>query len=139
MALVEMLVDPMLSAWVPGWVVEQYERWNRYFRGSLRWVLRQRDVAGAPRAKTNAQLIKLATKRMMSREKRRELRDQSLAADREGEGSHSSASSVHSESDVVDEAGVAAAVAEGVAMVREPEPSVEGVQVQEGSPFGCLQ
>ena len=31
MALVEMLVDPMLSAWVPGWVVEQYERWEPVF------------------------------------------------------------------------------------------------------------
>lgn len=40
MALVEMLVDPMLSAWVPGCVVEQCERWHRYFRGSLRWALR---------------------------------------------------------------------------------------------------
>ena len=35
-ALMEMLVDPMLVAWVPGWVVEQYERWNPKFRGSLR-------------------------------------------------------------------------------------------------------
>ena len=26
MALLHMLIDPMLSAWVPAWVVEQYER-----------------------------------------------------------------------------------------------------------------
>ena len=37
-ALMEMLVDPMLVAWVPGWVVEQYERWNPDFRGTLRWA-----------------------------------------------------------------------------------------------------
>lgn len=28
----EMLVDPMLVCWVPGWVREQYERANPYFR-----------------------------------------------------------------------------------------------------------
>ena len=32
MALMEMLVDPVLSSWVPSWVVEQYERWNPFFR-----------------------------------------------------------------------------------------------------------
>ena len=30
--MMEMLVDPMLVAWVPGWVVEQYERWDPDFR-----------------------------------------------------------------------------------------------------------
>ena len=31
LALMEMLVDPMLSSWVPAWVREQYERWNPFF------------------------------------------------------------------------------------------------------------
>mgnify|MGYP000946230171 CR=1 FL=1 len=35
MAMMEMLVDPMLSEWVPEWVVEQYERGNPYFRSVL--------------------------------------------------------------------------------------------------------
>ena len=41
LALMEMVIDPMLLAWVPGWVVEQYERWNPYFRPCLRSALRQ--------------------------------------------------------------------------------------------------
>ena len=51
MALLEMLVDPMLMSWVPGWVHEQYERWNPCFRGALRWALKQRDGAGERRAR----------------------------------------------------------------------------------------
>jgi hypothetical protein len=67
---------------------------------------------------------------MTSREKRRELRDQLAAIEADGDGSDSSASSVHSESDFCDDAGAAAAVVgEGIAMVREPEPSIEGVDV----------
>ena len=30
-ALMEMLVDPVLSKWVPGWIGEQYRRWNEGF------------------------------------------------------------------------------------------------------------
>ncbi len=41
LALMEMLADPMLLAWVPGWVVEQYERWNPYFRPCVRSALQQ--------------------------------------------------------------------------------------------------
>lgn len=33
--LMEMLVDPMLVCWVPGWVREQYERANPYSRSVL--------------------------------------------------------------------------------------------------------
>ena len=36
LALMEMLVDPLLSTWVPEWVVEQYERANPFFREVLR-------------------------------------------------------------------------------------------------------
>ena len=32
----EMLVDPMLVCWVPGWVREQYERANPYFCSVLK-------------------------------------------------------------------------------------------------------
>ena len=35
MGLLEMLVDPYLLAFVPGWVVEQYDRWNPFFRRCL--------------------------------------------------------------------------------------------------------
>ena len=30
-ALMEMLVDPVLAKWVPGWIKEQYRRWNEGF------------------------------------------------------------------------------------------------------------
>ena len=39
-ALMEMLIDPVLAAWVPGWVVDQYDRQNAHFRGSVRWALK---------------------------------------------------------------------------------------------------
>ena len=32
-AMIEMLLDPVLSAWIPKWIVEQYERRNPAFRG----------------------------------------------------------------------------------------------------------
>ena len=37
----EMLVDPVLSLWVPEWIVEQYKRWNKHFEESLSVVLRE--------------------------------------------------------------------------------------------------
>ena len=36
----EMLVDPMLVAWVPSWLREQYERRNPFFRACLRQALK---------------------------------------------------------------------------------------------------
>jgi len=32
-------VDPVLVSWVPEWVVEQYERWNPYFRRCVKDAL----------------------------------------------------------------------------------------------------
>jgi len=37
--LMEMLVDPVLVLWVPCWIVEQYDRWNPFFKESLDVVL----------------------------------------------------------------------------------------------------
>ena len=45
----EMLVDPVLVAWVPCWVVEQYERWNPYFRDAVRSVCLRGDAADKQR------------------------------------------------------------------------------------------
>ena len=39
-AFMEMIVDPILVQWVPTYIVEQYERWNPYFKESLEQVLR---------------------------------------------------------------------------------------------------
>jgi len=41
LALMEMLTDPVLACWVPGWVVEQYERQNPYFRHYVEKVLKE--------------------------------------------------------------------------------------------------
>ena len=30
-----MLLDPVLPEWVPVWVVEQYDRWNPFFRAAV--------------------------------------------------------------------------------------------------------
>ena len=40
LALMEMLVDPMLVAWVPSWLCEQYEQRNPFFRACLRQALK---------------------------------------------------------------------------------------------------
>ena len=58
-ALMEMLVDPVLSTWVPGWVVEQYERANPFFRRVLRRL-------GEQRMASNRRLL-LKTRREMVR------------------------------------------------------------------------
>ena len=55
MALMEMLVDPMLVAWVPAWVREQYERRNPFFRACLRQALDScKDEFMKPRRKRDA-------------------------------------------------------------------------------------
>jgi len=48
-ALMEMLVDPVLSEWVPLYVVQQYDRWNPFFRKCL-----QKGLERGSEAETNA-------------------------------------------------------------------------------------
>ena len=64
LALLEMLVDPMLKTWVPGWVVEQYERGNPYFKDVLTG-LQLRDY------KTNRAFLRKVRKEMIWRHQRR--------------------------------------------------------------------
>ena len=59
----EMLVDPLLSTWVPDWVTEQYERANPFFRDVLRGM-RQR------RLRNNAHLLQATRKEMVRRHER---------------------------------------------------------------------
>ena len=42
--MLEMLVDPVLLEWVPNWVVEQYERWNPFFRKCLSDALKDESM-----------------------------------------------------------------------------------------------
>ena len=76
-ALMEMLVDPMLVAWVPGWVVEQYERWNPKFRGTLRWAMKpeagsRSDLERRPMPRTNADLLRVTRRTMIAVQEKRE-------------------------------------------------------------------
>ena len=64
LALLEMLVDPMLKTWVPGWVVEQYERGNPYFKDVLTG-LQLRDY------RTNRAFLRKVRKEMIWRHQRR--------------------------------------------------------------------
>ena len=59
-ALMEMLVDPMLVAWVPSWVREQYERRNPYFRACLRQAV---DTCAEPHLDLQALVQKRAKRR----------------------------------------------------------------------------
>ena len=63
LALMEMLVDPMLSTWVPEWVVEQYERMNPFFRDVLRSMKERRLTS-------NAALLKQTKREMIKRHQR---------------------------------------------------------------------
>ena len=76
LALMEMLLDPLLVAWVPGWVVEQYERWNPYFRGTARWALRRY----APEDSGNRRLLWIVRGEMQRRQERRAAKDAAAKA-----------------------------------------------------------
>ena len=94
-ALMEMLVDPMLVAWVPGWVVEQYERWNPKFRGTLRWA---KGPPGAPRTSTNAELLRLTRWKMIDVQERRQAeKAKAKAGDEDSDGSSALSNRVGSE------------------------------------------
>ena len=108
--MMEMLVDPLLSTWVPDWVTEQYERANPFFRDVLRGM-RQRQL------RNNAHLLQ-ATRREMVRRHQRQLRKE--AAKRAGAPGSASEASGRSDS------GDAEAKAQGDAALEkgESDPSV---------------
>ena len=115
MALMEMLVDPMLVAWVPGWVVEQYERWKPKFRGMLRWAMGKHGAkdarragtprtdarrAGTPRTSTNAELLRLTRRAMIAvQEKREAEKAEGKAGGEDSDASSAISSRVGSESE----------------------------------------
>ena len=98
-ALMEMLVDPMLVSWVPEWVVEQYERWNPEFRGTLRWARgSHRDKKKGPRTKTNMDLLRVTRWKMVARhEKRKAEKEKAKASEQDSAASCSASSSGGSE------------------------------------------
>jgi hypothetical protein len=96
MALLEMLVDPVLAAWVPGWVVEQYERQNDHFRGSVRYALKEKR---ARRVATNKALLKHVLRRMVRKAKRVDADGCDAGSDSDGAGSNVASSARMSCSD----------------------------------------
>ena len=89
-ALMEMLVDPLLSTWVPDWFTEQYERANPFFRDVLRGMWQRR-------LRNNAHLL-LATRKEMVRRHQRQLRKEA-AKKAGGPVSESEASEVNESGD----------------------------------------
>ena len=135
-ALLEMLVDPYLIAFVPGWVVEQYERANPFFRGSLRKVLRKLPVNA-----TNAQVLQRTKCLMEIRQERaavRSLADKVAGVEQQGldHGSESRGSSGGGEDPEldapIDPAHVEAETAPAVAILREPLPSAGDGGAEDG-------
>ena len=133
-ALMEMLVDPMLVAWVPGWVVEQYERWNPEFRGSLRWATGSHtDKRQGLRTRTNVELLRVTRRKMVARHERRQAEkesgktgDQDSGATSSGSGNVGSEGEEEEKEEEEDPELVAAALAEKKTMVWEPLPSADG-------------
>ena len=74
----EMLVDPMLVCWVPGWVREQYERANLYFRS----VLNRLETCKLPQ---NKALLRRTKREMVKRHEAKLLREKFNGADAGGE------------------------------------------------------
>ena len=136
MGLLEMLVDPYLLAFVPGWVVEQYERGNPFFRGSLRKVLRKVSDSAA-----NAVVLRRTKCLMEARRERAVARaeaDKAAGVDREGEesGSDPGASSDGEDPELdapIDPRDVDAEAAPAVAMLREALPSAGEGGLEDGS------
>ena len=142
----EMLVDPVLVAWVPGWVVEQYERWNPKFRGTLRWALQDNTTAGTHRARppirpmimTNADLLSVTRRTMIAAQEMREAeKSKDKAGDEDSDASSALSSRLWSESEQEEQEEnaelemAATAVTEDKGMVWEALPSADG-------PDGCV-
>ena len=140
-ALVEMLLDPVLSAWVPSWVVEQYVRWNPFFYVALGVVCTpvadrpaDRQYREVPEAASNAQLVRRAVFLMQwllerqQRQKRTEVvGDSSRAEDGvEGAGGGSSSGSDVSRTRGADAADAAAAADSRPNIVCEARPTAAG-------------
>jgi hypothetical protein len=140
-ALMEMLVDPVLSEWVPKWIVEQYERRNPHFREALARVLRE-DRA---HALTNRQLL-FKVRRLMCRLAKESERAAKTAREEGGEGASGDGGSSSGLGSGSDDEDAAAAVPDDVRgdaaeeaearrrMVQEPLPSADGFDGEAAGP-----
>ena len=83
-ALMEMLVDPLLSTWVPDWVIEQYERANPFFKDVLRSMRHHREL------RNNAHLLRATRAEMVRRHQRRLRKEKAEKDGKEVRGQRSS-------------------------------------------------
>ena len=138
LGLMEMLVDPVLSTWVPKWVREQYERANPYFRRVFEKMLSEAALS-------NKDFLLRLYKRMVLRHEQSVLRKgrsgEATAGQNSGSSSESGGEGPGGESDL--EEGVADEIRQGqddrdddaeavrLRVVHEPRPTV-GVEGDEG-------
>ena len=140
LALMEMMVDPMLRQWVPGWVVEQYERANPFFKEVLT------AFHGDERVQRNRVLLKQTKREMVCRHQRhlkKVARKKKRGGESSSEGGGSKSGSGLSDADSAADADrqgedLAAKLAgagdedpnvEAVELLREPRPVAGGPSV----------
>ena len=92
-ALLEMLVAPVLSVWVPAWVAEQYVRWNPFVHAAVDIVSTPvadrragRVYRSFPVAEANQQLLRRSMRLMQLLLERRDKAEKRDAASRRGAG-----------------------------------------------------
>ena len=129
MALMEMLVDPMLSEWVPEWVVEQYERANPYFRTVLNRLKRME----ARELNSNRVVLARTRREMVRRHQMHKRRKQAVANSKRAGGTSSedddSSADAGSDDTDVDAEANALADAMGGEDRRDEEDGVQDVGV----------
>ena len=152
LGLLEMLVDPMLSQWVPSWLIEQYDRCNPFFREVLASLV---SMVSDGKIKRNRMLLR-ATRREMIRRHHRQLARKDQADKHVGSGSDHDKDDdddVDSNDGVADveHDGLVGAVQnelgdcdaqrqDSVNIIREPLPQVGGVgDAEESDPAWALR
>ena len=133
-AFMDILMDPLLLAFVPGWVREQYERWNPDFRSSIRYWLKRPAGGSRPRPSSHGELRSRVRARMVSiQDRRRREREAAEDAGQELVDSDDDGSSAGSGGSGDEDPQVAAErLREGQEMVQDPEPTLDGVEAAAG-------
>ena len=131
-AMLEMFVDPVLQAWVPKWVVEQYERRNPDFRAEVDKKLQEDKT----RSMSNRQLLLSVRRSLLDKAKRRKAdADRTAANGKGGEGDGDSGASSGDGSDDDREGGLGVDESEADArrrMIKEALPGDDDFDGDDG-------
>ena len=117
-ALMELLVDPLMCAWVPDWVVEQYERQNPHFRESARFAVAIDSVDSNKKLLAKTKILMCARQEASLEAQARVDGPGGVDSDPGDAGSHPA-----SDGDDVDPERIAAMAAEPIALHHDPLPS----------------